>query len=418
MKNVLRKLVLSFITLVIVVAAYFLVAPANKTVYWVCAVIFIVLQALYLLFGNRIVEQAGLSSLGFLEDHLQQIASGDLRKVDELKEAEDDTTDLGRIASSIHAVGNTFKGFTYQWTEDNKESEKTISALSNAVSRAKSSTDNVGSTMDSLSDNAQSMAQHAQVATEDMNSLANDIDDINNVINRLSTSADKSQETNQRNKEIMSAVASSWSEERKQQERLVQEVDQMNKDIQSIGNIVSLINDISEQTNLLALNASIEAARAGEAGRGFAIVAEEVRSLAEQSGSSTKSIREIVEQIRRTSERITSELNESYSNGEKQDKDLKQAISASNEVSQVVDDFSTSIKDMQAIVQGVVDVKDRVTDAYTSIADEIDQTSAGAQQVAASFEDVRDLINEFEKVVDSLQENVDLKKIQQSAFKL
>ena len=105
---------------------------------------------------------------------------------------------------------------------------------------------------------------------------------------------------------------------------------------------------------------------------------------------------EIVEQIRRTSERITSELNESYSNGEKQDKDLKQAISASNEVSQVVDDFSTSIKDMQAIVQGVVDVKDRVTDAYTSIADEIDQTSAGAQQVAASFEDVRDLINEFE----------------------
>ena len=192
----------------------------------------------------------------------------------------------------------------------------------------------------------------------------------------------------------------------------------MNKDIQNIGNIVSLINDISEQTNLLALNASIEAARAGEAGKGFAIVAEEVRSLAEQSGNSTKSIREIIEQIRNKSERITSDLNTAYDNGEEQNEELGQAMVASRDISDIVYEFAQGIKEMQTSIQGVVDVKDRVTDAYMNIAEEISQTSAGTQQVAASFEDVRDLISEFEKSVDELQEAVDIKKLQQEAFKL
>ena len=192
----------------------------------------------------------------------------------------------------------------------------------------------------------------------------------------------------------------------------------MNKDIQNIGNIVSLINDISEQTNLLALNASIEAARAGEAGKGFAIVAEEVRSLAEQSGNSTKSIREIIEQIRNKSERITSDLNTAYDNGEEQNEELGQAMVASRDISDIVYEFAQGIKEMQTSIQGVVDVKDRVTDAYTNIAEEISQTSAGTQQVAASFEDVRDLISEFEKSVDELQEAADIKKLQQEAFKL
>ena len=216
----------------------------------------------------------------------------------------------------------------------------------------------------------------------------------------------------------MGAVSKSWSAERENQARLVKEMDEMNKDIQNIGNIVSLINDISEQTNLLALNASIEAARAGEAGKGFAIVAEEVRSLAEQSGNSTKSIREIIEQIRNKSERITSDLNAAYDNGEEQNEELGQAMVASRDISDIVYEFAQGIKEMQTSIQGVVDVKDRVTAAYMNIAEEISQTSAGTQQVAASFEDVRDLISEFEKSVDELQEAADIKKLQQEAFKL
>ncbi len=418
-KNIVQKLVPVFVTIIAAVAGYFLCAPANVATYWVLAVILIVAQAVYLVFGGKIVSRTGVGTdLKFIEEHMEQIANGDLRNVDELGDAEDDITDMGRITTALHAVGNTFKGFAVQWGEDTKDNEKMIATLSSACGKAKTSTENVGDTLATLSDTSQVLAQHAQTATEDINSLSSDIENINDVIGHLGESADKSQETNQRNTEIMGAVSKSWSAERENQARLVKEMDEMNKDIQNIGNIVSLINDISEQTNLLALNASIEAARAGEAGKGFAIVAEEVRSLAEQSGNSTKSIREIIEQIRNKSERITSDLNAAYDNGAEQNEELDQAMVASRDISDIVYEFAQGIKDMQTSIQGVVDVKDRVTDAYTNIAEEISQTSAGTQQVAASFEDVRNLISEFEKSVDELQEAADIKKLQQEAFKL
>ena len=418
-KNIVQKLVPVFVTIIAAVAGYFLCAPANVATYWVLAVILIVAQAVYLVFGGKIVSRTGVGTdLKFIEEHMEQIANGDLRGVDELAGTEDDITDMGRITTALHAVGNTFKGFAVQWGEDTKDNEKMIATLSSACGKAKTSTENVGDTLATLSDTSQVLAQHAQTATEDINSLSSDIENINDVIGHLGESADKSQETNQRNTEIMGAVSKSWSAERENQARLVKEMDEMNKDIQNIGNIVSLINDISEQTNLLALNASIEAARAGEAGKGFAIVAEEVRSLAEQSGNSTKSIREIIEQIRNKSERITSDLNAAYDNGAEQNEELDQAMVASRDISDIVYEFAQGIKDMQTSIQGVVDVKDRVTDAYTNIAEEISQTSAGTQQVAASFEDVRNLISEFEKSVDELQEDADIKKLQQEAFKL
>lgn len=112
-------------------------------------------------------------------------------------------------------------------------------------------------------------------------------------------------------------LGTTWQADRDNNQQLIQAMVAMDQDVQSIVKIVSLINDVAEQTNLLALNASIEAARAGEAGRGFAIVAEEVRDLAEQSGQSAKSITAIMEAIRSKSEYMVGALNESYSGSTK-----------------------------------------------------------------------------------------------------
>lgn len=230
----------------------------------------------------------------------------------------------------------------------------------------------------------------AATAMEEMTTALSNVAESTNMAEQYAGSAEKEASTS---KQVFDKTTNEFSQLEGEFTNTSDIIKQLAEESSNVGNVLDVIKAIAEQTNLLALNAAIEAARAGEQGRGFAVVADEVRSLAQRTQDSTGEIESIISTLQEKAKESTVTIE---SSAEKM-QSTRTNMSVANDALGTIQGSATEIHKLNTSIAAA-------TEEQLAVSDEISSNLANIKNLSS---DMNEAINQLEPIVIDLQQNVD-----------
>jgi methyl-accepting chemotaxis protein len=290
-------------------------------------------------------------------------------------------------AEKNDAIGKLFDGFTIA-----------VEKIRTMLTQVTEAVEATASASNQISSSAEEMAAGASEQTHQASEVASAVDEMTRTIidttKNASTAAELSRMYGENARDGGRIVVETISGMNRIQDVVRQSADtvkELGKSSDQIGEIIQVIDDIADQTNLLALNAAIEAARAGEQGRGFAVVADEVRKLAERTTKATKEIAKMIKQIQKDTAGAvqsmqlgTKEVEQGREMAEKSGQSLRLIIEGAEKVVDVITSVAAASEEQSASAEHI----SKNIEAITNVTQE---SAGGTQQIARAAEDLNRL---------------------------
>ncbi|MGB6177794.1 methyl-accepting chemotaxis protein [Carnobacterium sp.] len=326
--------------------------------------------------------------------------------------------ETGQLSESMNLMQANLANMIQELATNSETLTANSEELTQSAAEVKSGSEQVATTMQELATGSETQANTASSLSIVMGNFTKKVQDTNKRGDQINKTSQQVLEMTNQGTELMDSTTQQMQKVDQIVRDTVKKMSTLDNQTKEISDLVSIIQTVADQTNLLALNAAIEAARAGEHGRGFAVVADEVRKLAEQVAVSIADITGFVNTIQSESKIVTDSLQQGYAEVEEGTAQIKTTGQTFAKISRSVTGMVTEIQSISDNLESIVvntEIMGSSIEEIAAVSQEsaagIEETSAATQQISSSMEEVSGNAEHLATLAEDLSQTVNQFKL-------